>query len=201
VFGRKEDDEQLLREISGGNSVLLFPSEDAYDVDGLKKLGVTCRLATENCEATSGGFPGTTLTNEVEASLSSKTLRIVVLDGTWTKVKAMRKHLHRIGVRLPEVGLDPRSLDYWDKKGGVSQYTRGKAAREHGDDRDRPSDRISTVEAVALLLREFDEAEENCDAIIELVRVNNIGLQQYNQAPKPPKPTVHVPRSTSPNGT
>merc|ERR1712232_78692 len=70
----------------------------------------------------------------------------------------------RLGCNFPHVRLQPESLDYWSRRGGKSIYARTQSQ----------PDRICTVEAVALLLRELGEREENCDALIDYVKVNNL---------------------------
>ena len=70
-------------------------------------------------------------------------LRLVVVDGTWKRVKGLVRHMSRLGCEVPHVKLDPESLSYWQRRGGRSIYAR----------RQSQGDRVCTVEAVALLLR------------------------------------------------
>eukprot|EP00928_Gymnodinium_smaydae_P005382 TRINITY_DN11837_c0_g1_i2.p1 TRINITY_DN11837_c0_g1~~TRINITY_DN11837_c0_g1_i2.p1 ORF type:complete len:202 (+),score=18.31 TRINITY_DN11837_c0_g1_i2:39-644(+) len=112
------------------------------------------------------------------AGEAEQPLRIVVLDGTWNRVKSMKRHLARLGCTFPHVRLDPSSLDYWTKRGNKSIYARTQTQ----------PDRICTVEATALLLRELGETEENCDALIGYVELNNLRLK--NALPQTAKKTT-----------
>merc|ERR1712032_787714 len=76
VCGRRADDERLMDQVAAGNCVLLFPSEDALTVADLPGRGIALP-PIEDADA--------------------PPLRIVVLDGTWNRVRAMKRHLARLG--------------------------------------------------------------------------------------------------------
>jgi len=84
---------------------------------------------------------------------------IVVMDGTWNNVKQMVKHFSRnIGPEVPHVRLEPTEL---------SVYARTQTR----------SDGISSVEAVALLLRLLGEGEGTCAELVRYITVNNEALR------------------------
>lgn len=84
---------------------------------------------------------------------------IVVIDGTWNNVKQMQKHFSKeVAPHVPHVKLEPKSL---------SVYARTQTRK----------DGISSVEAVALLLRELGEAPEVCDELVRYITVNNEALR------------------------
>lgn len=155
VFGRPGDDERLKAALEGRHALLLFPSETAHTVDDLSSLGISF-ARREDAVVTSakeaGAGPGPCVS-------------IIVLDGTWKQVRAMRRHFFRTeGLRnVPEIKLDPDSLAYWAERGSSSVYARTQSQ----------ADRVCTLEAIALLLREAGEDEANCDAIIDSVVINN----------------------------
>lgn len=156
VCGRRGDDVRLLGEVAAGNCVLLYPSEDALSTEELTECGFKLPLVED------GDAPP---------------LRIVLLDGTWNRVKSMKSHLARLGCTFPHVRLRPESLDYWVRRGNRSVYSRTQTQ----------PDRICTVEATALLLRELGESEANCNALIGYVELNNRRLRGETVLP-PPEP-------------
>ena len=86
-------------------------------------------------------------------------LTIVVIDATWRHAKAMHRNLCKTqGFDIPQVQLSPTAL---------SVYARTQSQ----------PDRICTVEAVALLLQHLGENQENCDALVEYVKLNNRALR------------------------
>jgi len=62
--------------------------------------------------------------------------------------------------------LEPASLAYWAARGGASVYSRTQSQ----------PDRVCTLEAIALLLREAGEGQTTCDAFIDAVMVNNAAV-------------------------
>jgi len=88
-------------------------------------------------------------------------LSIVVIDGTWNNVKQMQKHFSRnVSPATPHVRLQPTTL---------SVYARTQTRK----------DGISSVEAVALLLRELgeDSLSDACTTLVQYVQVNNEALR------------------------
>merc|ERR1712187_40612 len=84
---------------------------------------------------------------------------IVVVDGTWNNVKQMVRHFSReIGPDTAHVRLEPTEL---------SVYARTQTR----------SDGISSVEAVALLLRSLGESDEVCAELVRYITVNNEALK------------------------
>lgn len=95
---------------------------------------------------------------QTDTSAAGK-MAVVVLDGTWNNVKQMQKHFSKtVAPHVPHVKLEPRSL---------SVYARTQTRK----------DGISSVEAVALLLRELGDAPEMCDELVRYVTINNEALR------------------------
>jgi len=151
VFGRPGDDELLRAALEGRHALLLFPSEIAHTVGDLARLGITFGEAAKaaGCEAAAGSqrVAGPHVQPAANASLSASGVSIVVLDGTWKQVRAMRRHFYRTpGLsEVPEIKLEPASLAYWAARGGASVYSRTQSQ----------PDRVCTLEAIALLLVEY----------------------------------------------
>eukprot|EP00933_Yihiella_yeosuensis_P084226 TRINITY_DN98648_c0_g1_i1.p1 TRINITY_DN98648_c0_g1~~TRINITY_DN98648_c0_g1_i1.p1 ORF type:complete len:282 (-),score=65.14 TRINITY_DN98648_c0_g1_i1:448-1293(-) len=83
----------------------------------------------------------------------------VVIDGTWNNVKQMQKHFSRtVAPHVPHIKLEPTSL---------SVYARTQTRK----------DGISSVEAMALLLRELGEDPKVCDTLVDYLVVNNEALK------------------------
>eukprot|EP00930_Biecheleria_cincta_P036735 TRINITY_DN25177_c0_g1_i1.p1 TRINITY_DN25177_c0_g1~~TRINITY_DN25177_c0_g1_i1.p1 ORF type:complete len:313 (-),score=71.06 TRINITY_DN25177_c0_g1_i1:32-970(-) len=96
---------------------------------------------------------------ETEAKEEEPETGIVVIDGTWNNVKQMQKHFSKeVAPHVPHVKLEPKSL---------SVYARTQTRK----------DGISSVEAVALLLRELGDAPEVCDELVRYITVNNEALR------------------------
>lgn len=153
VFGRPGDDERLTDALALGPSVLLFPDDTAREVDEF--LGSLASGDEVACG--DGGARG--------GPIGDAELSVVVIDGTWNNVKQMQRHFSRtVGPSTPHVRLRPESL---------SVYAR-KQTRKDG---------ISSVEAVALLLREMGEAHDVCDSLVHYVEVNNEALKMHPVSP------------------
>lgn len=145
VCGRRADDERLVAELADGNGILLLPSDDAIEVGDLAAHGKHVGLRDD------------------QASL----LKIIVLDGTWNRVKSLKRYIQRLGCEVLPVRLRPQSLEYWVHRRSRRIYSRTQSQ----------PDRICTVEAVALILRELGEFDTVCDELIRYVEVNNMWLQ------------------------
>jgi DTW domain-containing protein YfiP len=86
---------------------------------------------------------------------SDKPLQIIVVDGTWRQAKNMCKHFKKnISSKVRLVKLSPTTL---------SVYARTQTE----------PDRISTIEAIGLLVQELGEDPAVCQAIISYLEINN----------------------------
>lgn len=129
-----------------------------------------------NVESESGG------SNSSSNSGEQKILNILVLDGTWTQVRSMKKYFERkidTQSRVPEVALSPMSLEYWNNRGATSVYKRTQTQEN----------RVCTIEAIALLLRELGETMQVCDELIRYVQVNNQAISPPSAPPQNTTPT------------
>eukprot|EP01097_Dermamoeba_algensis_P008975 TRINITY_DN6189_c0_g1_i1.p1 TRINITY_DN6189_c0_g1~~TRINITY_DN6189_c0_g1_i1.p1 ORF type:complete len:126 (+),score=28.25 TRINITY_DN6189_c0_g1_i1:529-906(+) len=79
----------------------------------------------------------------------------------------MRKFFEQnISPHVKHVKLEPQSISFWMDRGNKSIYARSQSQ----------ADRICTIEALALLLRECGEREQTCDSLISYVALNNAAL-------------------------
>ena len=84
-----------------------------------------------------------------------KPIQIIVVDGTWRQVRTMLKHFQKtISKEVRLIKLSPTAL---------SVYARTQT--EPG--------RISTIEAIALLVQELGEDPDVCSSIISYLQINN----------------------------
>lgn len=88
------------------------------------------------------------------ASADSNALTIIVVDAVWRHARRMAIHLKEILPHIKHVCLAPETL---------SVYARTQSQQ----------DRICTIEACALFLKQFGESDVMCDRLIECVRLNN----------------------------
>jgi DTW domain-containing protein YfiP len=96
-----------------------------------------------------------TPTAAATATQTDKPIQIIVVDGTWRQAKNMCKHFKKnISNKVRLVKLSPTTL---------SVYARTQTE----------PDRISTIEAIGLLVQELGEAPAVCEAIISYLKINN----------------------------
>lgn len=90
-------------------------------------------------------------------------LSVVLIDGTWNNVRRMQKHFSKhVGPRTPHVRLQPEAF---------SVYARTQTRK----------DGVSSVEALALLVRELGESEATCAELVRYIEVNNEALRLQPQ--------------------
>mmetsp|Transcript_30210 Transcript_30210/g.65990 ORF Transcript_30210/g.65990 Transcript_30210/m.65990 type:complete len:276 (+) Transcript_30210:80-907(+) len=149
VYGKQDHDKQLCAEClkDPANTVLLFPSDKAITAEEFLELRTQSARSAQDPS------------DDSDASSLDVPLTIVVIDATWRHAKAMHRNLCKTsGFDIPQVQLSPTAL---------SVYARTQSQ----------PDRICTVEAVALLLQHLGENQENCDALVEYVKLNNRALR------------------------
>jgi len=150
--------------------ILLSAAPDASEIFVFGRPGDDEKLqrSIESCSAAVLLFPDASAisTEDFLNAQNSRTLEdksdadigVVVIDGTWNNVKQMQKHFSKyVGPRVPHVKLEPTAL---------SVYARTQTRK----------DGISSVEAVALLLREFGESPTVCDELVRYITINNAAL-------------------------
>jgi len=133
-------------------AVLLFPDEAALTLDEFmqQRLCTATSAATDDDQHVDGDCQTASRTPE---------LSIIVIDGTWNNVKQVLKHFNtQVGPETPHVRLQPTSL---------SVYARTQTRK----------DGVSSVEAIALLLRELGESDEVCSSLIDYIEINNGALR------------------------
>lgn len=150
LFGRPGDDQRLRAALAAaGPAALVLFPDEAA-------LSAAVFLERWRTAAASGAAAGDGPCGTLPSAPS-----IVVVDGTWNNVKQMMKHLRReISPETPHVRLQPTEL---------SVYARTQTR----------ADGISSVEAVALLLRLFGEEPETCDELVRYITVNNEALRLH----------------------
>lgn len=94
------------------------------------------------------------------------TLTVIIVDAVWRHARRMAVHLQDIFPAIKHVQLSPET---------ISIYARTQSQ----------ADRICSVEATALFLKQFGESAEMCDRLVECVRLNNLGLTgELNRNPR-----------------
>lgn len=139
--------------VAGRGAFVLFPSADAIPAAALVARRAAAvqhsEPAVQGAEEREGG--GSAAADALAAAPAP--LLAVLVDGTWRQARRMHKHLED----LPRVALAPR------------------AASEFQWRRQSQEDRISTVEAAALLLEDLCEPPEAARAL-------RLGLRHINEA-------------------
>jgi len=152
---------------------IIYPLEDGDLLEYVKEVGSDNIIVL---------FPGTTALSmdefmsqfqtsirSAEESVSPKVispLTVVIVDAVWRHARRMAVHLLEILPSVKHVQLSPETL---------SIYARTQSQ----------ADRICSVEAAALFLKQFGESSEMCDRLVECVQLNNLGLSgELNRNPR-----------------
>jgi len=153
VFGRPGDDARLRGALEAAEAaVLLFPDEAALTVEEFRERW------RGRSDVVTPAVDGQIAAAATRAA-PDPALAIVVIDGTWNNVKQVMKHFNReVGPQTPHVRLQPTAL---------SVYARTQTR----------ADGVSSLEAIALLLRELGEAEETCAELVRYLEINNEALR------------------------
>lgn len=165
VFGRRGDLARLYSELSvdGAHTLILWPGDGAHTVDDF----VASAPADSPWRSARSGAP---------PQRASPLLRVLVLDGVYGHARTMFRHLRRAKVTAPHVALHPATLSVYHR--AQKSYGAASAAGIVRDGKDDPAAlRISTVEAVALLLQELGEPEATSKAIVAALLANNEALR------------------------
>ena len=151
INGTKDD--EVIKEAvqrAPDRTLLLFPDETAITIDAFFGRPL----------AESGSHMQSTAMDLKEE------LIIIVLNGTWNNVKPMLKQFNKTidpGGKVRHVALQPNTLSVYKR----AQRRMGKEVS---------LERICTVEAVSMLLKECGERTANCDRLVEYVELNNAAL-------------------------
>lgn len=150
--------------------ILLSAAPDTSEIFVFGRPGDDEKLqrSLESCAAALLLFPDASAistedflnTQNTSSSLmhSEAYIGVVVIDGTWNNVKQMQKHFSKhVAPRVPHVKLEPTAL---------SVYARTQTRK----------DGISSIEAIALLLRELGESHTVCDELVRYITINNAAL-------------------------
>lgn len=157
LHGVQKDDENMKKEIEAFKStsfhhkdgvVLLFPGPKSITIDSfLEERARKVDAATNNKDAVENGRLG-----------SPPPLLVIVMDATWRRARRMANHFRKyIDPDVPHIQLRPTT---------ASIYARTQS--QNG--------RICTIEALALMLKEYGEDESVCDKLISYVQLNNRAL-------------------------
>jgi len=163
IFGREGDEDRMVKEVfeNGGleRTLLLFPSEKAETVEGVRSsyLEKWCHLSRD--------VPVVEDAMSKKSTLNDKPLQIMLVDGTWRQAKVMAKDLDRI-VKA-HLSSCPTVTHVKLLPDTISVYARTQSQ----------ADRICTIEALALFLKECGEVDEVTSALIEYVKINNDALR------------------------
>ena len=157
LHGVERDDANMKKEIQAFKStsldhnegvVLLFPGPNSITIDSFleQRARKTNRVMHHK---------GTEISCKVG---SPPPLLVIVMDATWRRARRMANHFRKyIDPNVPHIQLRPTT---------ASIYARTQS--QNG--------RICTIEALALLLKEYGEDEDICDKLIGYVQLNNRAL-------------------------
>lgn len=157
LHGVEQDDVNMKMEIESFKSkslehkyavVLLFPGPNSVTIDTFLEQ----RAALMNNHNDKATYSSDKLNVQ-------SPLLVIVMDATWRRARRMANHFRKyIDASVPHIQLRPTTASIY--------------ARTQSQD-----GRICTIEALALLLKEYGEDENICDSLINYVRLNNRALK------------------------
>ncbi len=173
IFGKVGEWEKFEAECSvdPSHTILLWPAEDALSVDDfVTKLphGSPWR------ECRQPNMENESMQNNITSDKS--TLRVVVLDGVYSQARAMFRAIKRrfpASIVPPYIALHPDTLSVYHRAQKSYSQSSAKTVEKSSDPK---ALHICTVEAFALLMKEFGEWDETTRALIRAVEVNNLAL-------------------------
>ena len=135
--------------------VLLFPGPNSITIDTfLEQREKKVMMKRQNNNQSSG-----TVLNMPQEREIKPPLLVIVMDATWRRARRMANHFRKyIDADVPHIQLRPTTASIY--------------ARTQSQD-----GRICTIEALALLLKEYGEDENVCNALIDYVQLNNRALK------------------------
>ena len=178
VFGRTGDWGEFQKECSldPDHTLLLWPTEKALTVDGfvsqLPEDSPWLQRAERMSQHNSGGE------NDQNDVSNLPTLRVVVLDGVYSQARSMFKTIKRRfaagSVPIPpHVALHPKTLSVYHR--AQKNYAQSSAVSVRNSS-DPDALHICSVEAFALLMKEFGDLELATKALVRAVEINNLAL-------------------------
>ena len=194
VFGRRGDLARLQAElrVDPAHTLILWPGNDALTVEEfVERLPRTSpwRSSRSSTDAAAAAGPGAGAAGAADAARRPElpVLRVVVIDGAYGHARTMFRHLKRRKVLAPHVALHPKTLSLYHRA-QKSYAAKSAVGVLQGSDPDAL--RISTVEAVALLLEELGEPPRTTAAIVQALLVNNAALACEADPNRPRPPTA-----------
>ncbi len=178
VFGRSGDWENFQQEcaLDPDHTLLLWPAEKALTVDGFVsqlpeyspwRQRAARILQQESCDEL-----------DLKHKLDLPTLRVIILDGVYSQARAMFKTIKRRfsadSIPIPpHVALHPKTLSVYHR--AQKNYAQSSAVTVRNSS-DPEALHICSVEAFALLMKEFGELEATTTALVKAVEINNLAL-------------------------
>jgi DTW domain-containing protein YfiP len=203
LFGKEGDWDKFETEcaLDPNHTFLLWPAEDALTVDGLvHKLPIDSPWREcQQVENTQQIIEKTTRMTEENKSIGKEnskisnhslpTLRVIVLDGVYSQARSMFRTIKRRfppSLVPPYVALHPTTLSVYHRAQKSYSQSSGKTVQNSSNP---DALHICTVEAFALLMKEFGEWEETTSALVRAVEVNNLALV-HSVDVRPPTSTL-----------
>ena len=180
IFGIASDWKKFESELSidPTHTMTLWPGVNAITINEflLKFSNDGALMSKQNHDTRNKIVSASTTVPSSTTPSTNHTLRVVVLDGVYNHASNMYKNMRKrlpIHINPPAVALHPLVLSTFHR--ASKRYAKDSALSvKHSSD--PKALRISTVEAVALLLSELKEDSVVTDALIEAVKVNNQAL-------------------------
>ncbi len=177
IFGKVGEWEKFQAECSvdPSHTILLWPADDALTVDDfVTKLPYDSPW--RECRQQKGEEESVQNTASDQSKKDQRTLRVIVLDGVYSQARAMFRAIKRRfpqSIVPPYIALHPDTLSVYHR--AQKNYSQSSAITVEKSS-DPKALHICTVEAFALLMKEFGEWEETTKALIRAVEVNNLAL-------------------------
>ncbi len=198
VFGRSGDWEIFQDECASDpdHTLLLWPAEKALTVDGfISQLPVDSPWR-QRAEQIVQQDPVGEIEPEHEYDLP--TLRVIILDGVYSQARAMfktiKKRFMANSVPIPpHVALHPKTLSVYHR--AQKNYAQSSAVAVRNSS-DPEALHICSVEAFALLMKEFGELEQTTKALVKAVEVNNLALVHDLSVRPPPAGKANIVQNT-----
>lgn len=178
IFGRTGDWEKFQQEcsIDPDHTLLLWPAEKALTVDGFVSQLPDDSPWKQRHERiphydTSGE-------NDPHEECNLPTLRVIILDGVYSQArnmfKSLKKRFAAASVPIPpHVALHPKTLSVYHR--AQKNYAKDSAVSVRNSS-DPEALHICSVEAFALLLKEFGESDDATTTLVKAVEINNLAL-------------------------
>lgn len=175
VFGKEGEWEKFEAEcaIDPEHTIMLWPADDALTIDGFKKERLSIESPWNSCNQ----HKNTEAEEDKNFFSRLPILRVIVLDGVYSQSRSMFRSIKRrfpLSTPVPPyVALHPKTLSVYHRaQNGYSKSSAETIQKSKNPD----ALHVCTVEAFALLLKEFGESDETTEALVKAVEMNNLAI-------------------------